>query len=225
MSDAVVETRVVITNRYLKRPWVPTVIDRSGLTFIKIDKWDRELNMFITGQGLDLSKDGRRDINYKFIEELQKLRTAASDEAVQQAHALDDAMQEGQARKRQRKARQVDEDLVAPYLQITSPSVQRADGVVVDGITINVLFGVKNHPLWIERNAVNLEYLRQGALASKKTGEEGRRWVKRAKKGRDADEDGGQREGSEVCDSEAVPPLVVGEEIVDPHADAAVEVA
>lgn len=174
MSDAKIETRIVVTNNFLKRPWVPEITEKQGLHFIKIDKWDRELNMFITGQGLDLSKTGRRDINTKFIEELQRLRTQACDAAVAAAHAVDDAMSE-HPRKKQRKARPVDQDIVAPYLCISCPAIRRGD-VEIDGLEMNVLFGVKNHTLWVECTSANLEYIRHGVLASKELGEVGRTW-------------------------------------------------
>lgn len=180
MSGCRVETKTVVVNNFLKRPWVPDTKERGGLTFLKVDKWDRELNMFITGQGLDLSKCGRSNINYRFIEQLQRLRTQACDEAVSEAYAFDDAMAE-QGRKRSRKARLVDEDLVAPYLQIEGPTVVRADGQTVDAMPLNVLFGIKNNPLWLHCTAENLEYLRQGVLASRDAGEQGRCWRRETK--------------------------------------------
>ena len=186
MSNAKIETRIVVTNAFLKRPWVPETSERQGLSFIKIDKWDRELNMFITGQGLDLSKSGRRDINTKFIEELQRLRTQACDAAVAAAHAVDDAMGE-QARKKPRKARPVDQDIVAPYLCITCPAIRRGE-VNIEGLEMNVLYGVKNHPLWVECTTANLEYIRHGVLASKESGEVGRTWKPKGAAG-DADRD------------------------------------
>ena len=171
-SDAVVEMRPAVTNSHLKHPWCPDTILVDGLHFLRIDKWDRKLNVFCTGKGLNLNPGRKSNINYKFLEDMQRLRTQACDNALVHAyHSGDDE----RPLKKMRKARMSDRDVAGHVVEIVCPDLHRA-GHVISGLTMKALFGVKNNPLWIELSAQNLEYIRNGVLMSIEQHELGRRW-------------------------------------------------
>ena len=173
-SNAVVLERLVITNDFLKHPWVPETKSSGGLTFIKLDKWCRQLCLFVTGKGLDLRQGKRQDINCKFLEELQRLRTVASDKAI--AELLQPASEEeGRKNKRARKARSSDTDIAPSHVVVRLPNVFRGDQLH-PGRNVKVMFGVKNSPIWIEATAPNLEHIRAGILESLESVERGRHW-------------------------------------------------
>jgi hypothetical protein len=176
-SNAAVNFRPVITNDHLKTPWAPDVKNINGQTFLQIDKWSRQLCMFVCGAGLNLSKAKKStSINCLFLEDLQRRRTAACDEAVADAYGVDDAFQEGPPKKkRARKAKEADRDIAPSVVAVRCPEVKRLD-LVLPATTIHMLFGVKNNNLWVELSAENLEYLRHGILASVEAREFGRHW-------------------------------------------------
>ena len=173
-SNAVVVERLVITNAFLKHPWVPETKSSGGVTFIKLEKWCRQLCLFVTGKALDLRPGKRQDINCKFLEELQRLRTVASDKAI--AELLQPAAdEEGRKNKRARKARSSDTDIAPSHVVIRLPNVFRGDQLHAER-NMKVMFGVKNSPLWIEATAPNLEHIRAGILESLESVERGRHW-------------------------------------------------
>jgi hypothetical protein len=176
-SNAAVTLRLVITNDHLKMPWAPQVKNVNGQTFVQIDKWSRQLCMFVCGTGLNLSKSKKsQSINCLFLEDLQKRRTAACDEAVADAYGGDDAFAEGPpTKKRARKAKEADRDIVPSVVAVQCPEVKRLD-LVLPATSIQMLFGVKNNNLWVELSAANLEYIRHGILASVEAREFGRHW-------------------------------------------------
>ena len=176
MSDTtVIQNKVVISNANQKC-WVPEQVVYDGIVFVRISKWDRGFIMFCTGRGLTFGDHGR-NINVEFLDTLQRLRTQAADDAVKEAFSVED---DGHRKKRLKKARKEDKDVV-PFLYIDGPDVRRSSDVVIRGIRMQVLFGIKNSDIWVRCDTDNLEYIRHGVLSQLDEG--GRRGRHRAPKG------------------------------------------
>ena len=167
--------RPAVTNAYLKQPWCPDTKEVDGMHFFMVDKWDRRLTVFCTGKGLNLKKGQKADINCRFIDDLQKLRSVAADEAVARAYQVEEDGEGTRAKKKFRKAKISDSDIADKVVEIEGPSLQRAE-TVIPGMVMKVLFGIKNHPLWLELTSDNLEYIRHGVLASLEVNAVGRKW-------------------------------------------------
>jgi hypothetical protein len=194
-SEAQVQMRPVVTNMHLKQPWCPNTTVVDGVHYVELDKWDRKFILFCTGRGLNLNPGKRHDINYSFLEDLQKLRTKACDKALADAYA--DETNERPA-KRVRKARLSDRDVAGHVVQIKGPDLQRG-GVHIQGVTLQVLFGVKHSSVWMELTAANLEYIRNGVLMSMEQNEVGRKWSAKMTSQVDSErEDDDDAEGSSV---------------------------
>jgi hypothetical protein len=196
-----VSMRPAVTNSYLKQPWCPVTQEVDGMHFFMVDKWDRRLTTFCTGKGLNLKKGQKADINCQFIDHLQKLRSSAADEAVARAYEVEEDGDGARSRKKSRKAKISDADIADKVVEIEGPSVQRAD-VVIPGRVMKALFGIKNHPLWLELTAENLEYIRHGVLASLESNAVGRKWKGKASGGGsdgDRDEEQGDDNTNELA--------------------------
>ena len=180
--------RPVVAHPQMKGSWCPTTRVVMDTHFFCVDKWDRKLNMFCIGRGLNLKRGRTTNINCKFIDSLAKLRSEASDIAVAKAYE-DDADEGAQDKKRKkaRKARASDSDIASPIVDIEVPDVHRAN-VMVAGRRMRVLFGVKNHPVWLELTAENLDYVRHAVLVDIENNERGRRWGATRHDGEDGDE-------------------------------------
>jgi hypothetical protein len=198
-SNAVVLERLVITNDFLKHPWVPETKSAGGLKFIKLDKWCRQLCLFVTGKGLDLRQGKRQDINCRFLEELQRLRTLASDKAISELLQPPPG-EEARKAKKARKARASDVDIAPTHVVIRVPGVFRGEQLYPE-MLMNVMFGVKNSPICIEATASNLEHIRAGILESLDSVERGRHW-----------KEANAQEGSQEADNQHVSEDVVSEE-------------
>jgi hypothetical protein len=206
-----VTRRIVIEDKSLKKnqPWVPVIESIDGIDFMKICKWDRKLAMFVMGVGMDLRKRSpaaghNRSMNVQFLEQMQKLRTSTCDDVVADMYAVDDAMREGQHKtKKARKAKSSDRCIAPRYVLVECPPVAR--GLVqVPGRSINMLFDVKNHPVWIEANSANLDYFRQGILSSIDARELGSHcWSKLRNNANAADGEVGDSQASERAKDEA----------------------
>ena len=160
-----IEQVLAISNAYMKGPpWLPEVQEVSGIQFVKVDKWDRGLVRFTTGKGLSFRASKKHDANVRFLEDLQRRRTAACDAAVQEAYATQDAF-DPRPKKKLRRAKPSDRDIAPAILQVECPEVQRGE-YTLGPVTMAMLFGIKNAPLWIECTVPNMEYLRHGILAS-----------------------------------------------------------
>ena len=198
-SGAAVGMHLVVTNNLLKHPWVPDVKEAGGRTYMKLDKWCRHFCLFVTGKGLDLRRSKRTGINSRFLEDLQKLRTAANDKVIgEYLRPPDDGTGERRKAKKARKARAADMDIAPSHITIEVPMVVRG-GHVYSATKMYVMFGVKNFPLWVEATSSNLEHIRAGILTSMETDEAGRHWA--SKKPEQADSSTGDCEddvGDEV---------------------------
>jgi hypothetical protein len=173
-SNVQISRRLVVQNVNLKQPWLPETLSVDGMDFICCQKWDRTLARFATGQAIDMRKAKRNHVlNVNFIEEFARKRTLACDKAVGVAFSSSDE----KGKQRRRKARSGDKHMVAPFVALHMPAMTRGD-VELEPLVMNVLFGVKNEPVWLEATVANLEYLRIGILNSFDKEELGRHWKK-----------------------------------------------
>jgi hypothetical protein len=178
-----VTRRIVIEDKNLQKnqPWVPVVETIGELEFMKICKWDRKLAMFVMAVGMDLRKRGdssghKRSLNVQFLEQLQTLRTCSCDAVVADIYAADDAMQEGRHKsKKARKAKASDRCIAPRYVAVECPPISRGT-IQLAGRSINMLFDIKNQPVWVEATSDNLDYIRQGILSSMEARELGTHW-------------------------------------------------
>ena len=185
-SHCVMETKLVVTNDF-KSNWVPETQDVDNATFMRLCKWDRCFVMFCTGKALQFSGGPRQDVNVGFFEKLQRIRTTAVNAAV--AAVLEADTEDGaKKRKRTRKARLSDRVLVPPIINIMGPALHDATGLVHEALPMRVLFGIKNHDLWIEATPQNLEYMRHGVLSAMSAAQTGRKWRQKP----NSDEDDGR---------------------------------
>jgi hypothetical protein len=176
MPTTEVALRPVVISERLAGPWCPTTKEVGGMHFFCVDKWDRKLNLFCTGKGLNLRRGAGSSINCKFIDDLQKLRSAAADAAVARAYEADEEQGvASRAKKKARKAKLSDRDICEAILEIELPDVKRGDHIFA-GQKAHALFGIKNHPVWLELTSENLDYVRHGGLSALENREMGRRW-------------------------------------------------
>ena len=158
MSVTVVKQMVVQWG--IKETWVPHQKDVDGVTYICLEKWNRQLVKFMYGRALDLRKDrDTKDLNVEMWTELVGLRQTTCDDMVALAH--DDT--EGERQKKRRRVRCTAENtaLLPPAVQIVVPATgareARSMQVLVEGVGAQTI--------WLELTAGNLAYL-QGAFAA-----------------------------------------------------------
>ena len=200
-SHCVIETKIVVSNAF-KSNCVPETQEVENATFMRISKWDRGLVTFCTGKALQFSGGPRQDVNVGFLEKLQRLRTAAVNAAVAAVLEID-AEDGSKKRKRTRRTRLSDKDLVSPIINVTGPATHDDAGVVHDALAMRILFGIKNHDLWVEATPQNLEYIRHGVLSAMNAAQTGRKW--RPKEGDKDDGDGDRSPGDKDGDGDRSP--------------------
>ncbi|CAE7255078.1 OTUD4 [Symbiodinium microadriaticum] len=104
-----------IKGPHLKQPWLPDVQSVSGVDYIKLGKWDRDLTLFATGIPLNFAATKRRashNINVIWFEDMKRLRQEACDSAVKKV-IVEAAEAEGKpVPKRIRPAREEDQFLI-----------------------------------------------------------------------------------------------------------------
>lgn len=190
-SHCVVETKIVVSNDF-KSNWVPDTKEVDNMVFMRISKWDRCFVRFCTNKALQFTGGPRQDVNVGFVEQLQRLRTAAADAAL--AAAFRTSADGSQKTKRIRKARRDDAHIVQPVLVMTCPPLLDEDEQMHGTHVMNVLFGIKNSDIWVEAVPSNLEYIRLGVVMSLRASQTGRRW---RSKGGDDDHEGDDGDGSQ----------------------------
>ena len=79
---------------------------------------------------------------------------------------------------------------MSQIINVTGPAIHDDAGMVHDALAMRILFGIKNHDLWVEATPQNLEYIRHGVLSSINAAQAGRKW--RSKDGNKDDGDGGR---------------------------------
>lgn len=155
------------------RSWIPEVRDVAGMSFCRLQKWDRKFIMFAKGAALDLGRC--RDSNIGVMDELRRLRNTACDQVLADMNDH----QSKTKKKRQRKANSGDLLILPTYIEIMLPTMTLSDGSDVGGFAVNALTeGVRSASVFIEMRADVLEYIRNVTFH---TTVPGRSWNKKAK--------------------------------------------
>ena len=178
VSNCVVANKLVVSNDF-KTNWVPESVEVDGSVYMRICKWDRCFVKFCTGRALKLGNGGRQDVNVDFVDKLQRLRTAAVDAHL--AGLMEQEPDGSKKKKRLRKARLDDRDILPQVFTIICPALDQDGEIIHDELSMKVLFGVKNHDLWMEAKEANLEYVRLGILSALQASQHGRRTRHKAK--------------------------------------------
>ena len=154
-----ISTTVVIRNsRQQKALWFPTLTKVEGIDFIKLGRWCRDWTRYVTGKALDLRKDKMQCISGRFWDALVADVHRASRDAVQKVL---DEQQEAEAReqgkdvpaKRRKRAVCENDRFLAPAtVSVCLPAV---------GSTPE-----KEVQIWLELDALTLEHVREGIVAS-----------------------------------------------------------
>eukprot|EP00439_Symbiodinium_sp_Y106_P081249 s52_g20.t1 len=202
----------------LRSPWMPAVQTVSGVEYVKLVKWDRDLTLFCTGQPMNLHTKAKKplnNINVAWFEEMKTLRQQACDSAVKKV-ILEAAEAEGKPPPAKIRAAQAeDEFLVGGSVVLDVPDIYNKDNedeVVEPGRQLRVLWGVKGE-IWVELTEANLRYVRQAIRHStpfvqqrskRCKGSPGRRAKKRGRKPIVAGDDPADpEEGERQLDEEA----------------------
>ena len=171
VSHCVVANKLVVSNDF-KTNWVPESEEVDGSMFMRLSKWDRNFVKFCTGKALVFSGGNRQTVNVDFVDKLQRLRTDAVDAAL--AAVMEQEPDGSKKRKRIRKARIDDRDILPQVFTIICPALDQDEQRIHEELPMRVLFGVKNHDLWMEAKEVNLEYVRLGIMSALHASQHGR---------------------------------------------------
>ena len=119
----------------LKQPWLPDVQSVSGVDYIKLGKWDRDLTLFATGTPLNFAATRKRpshNINVIWFEDMKKVRQEACDSAVKKV-IVEAAEAEGKpVPKRIRPAREDDQFLIGKTVMLDCPEVRNKEDEAQD---------------------------------------------------------------------------------------------
>ncbi|CAE7357935.1 unnamed protein product [Symbiodinium sp. CCMP2592] len=161
-------TAITIEGAGLKKAtWQPAVQVVSGCNYIKLNKWDRDLTLFVTGKGLRLHSGKEHNINRQWFSTVAELRKEACQESLKRV-IKEAAEAEGTPIPQKiRAATQQDEYLAGRTVQVLAPAVQNADGDEVHAEhQMRMLWGIKGEQLWVELTTENLNYVRLAILHS-----------------------------------------------------------
>ncbi len=165
------------------KTWVPEIMDKFGLLFIRLQKFDRQLTQFVLGKSMDMRAGKNISCNTKSFDALLELRRKASIEAVEAALQCQDhdPDKEHAKKKKKRVVREEDKDfLPSPWIMVELPKVQVCDGSThLDGHMCKVLFGLKDPDIWMEFGAMNLLHFKMMICADHEQGQSGRTRMKR----------------------------------------------
>lgn len=140
--------------------WVPDQVCVDDKHYMKISKRDRGLGRCAGhGRGLVTTKKGRHDMNVAFIDMMEKMRTDACDAVVRDALKPDDDREKQSFKEKRRKAKHGDVQIAPSSVNIMLPAFRISDDELLSAVTMEVLFGVKNNPVYVEMTAENIKYI------------------------------------------------------------------
>ena len=159
----------VVSNEHIKH-WVPTVKEAQGQSFIEIFQWNSKFVSLCIGEALKFGGD-RNMFRTVFYDELTKARTRASQEAFDSMQQqLRDAEPEGGWR----------------WRVVGSRAIRPADALVCgevvevrtwhkhESMAMEMMFGVKATPAWVEATASNLAFIQKAMKEEFDAANEGR---------------------------------------------------
>lgn len=165
-------TVTCISGGGLKGAWMPTIEVASGVSFIRLHKWDRQLNKYITGKPLNLytgSSKPKNSINVQWFHTMTELRRQACDEALKRLIVQAAEATGGKVPEKIRPATQADEFLAGRFVTVQAPPYkdpENPDAEEVNGPEVRLLWKLKTPDVWIELTLENLEYVKKAILAS-----------------------------------------------------------
>lgn len=161
------------------KTWVPEILDKFGLPFIRLQKFDRNLTQFVLGKSMDMRAGKNVSCNTKSFDLLLHLRREACIAAVEAALKQDDDSGVG-IKKKKRQVKEQDKDVLdLPWVFVEIPSIEIKEGKTVGPHRCKMLFGLKDADLWIEFSAMNLLYFQTMILKDHQLGLFGRTKTKR----------------------------------------------
>ena len=154
-----------VTGGGLRKPWYPETKEVEGVPYVKLDKWDRGLCMFVTNKALQLkSTDSLHHLNVPgFQTLLDKRQEACNMQFHRQMKQA--AEQAGEEIKKVRRAREEDKFIAGSAVVASMPAITLGDRSV-PATDIKMLWSLKQPEVWVELTVQNLEYVRLSILAS-----------------------------------------------------------
>ena len=167
-SAFAIQRRLVCS--FQKKLWLPSEKQVNGVSFVKLEKWDRSLVKLLTGNSLDLRKS--RAGGSLASDPWDELVQARQDTANRLLTEAKTSSAEGDAQPPSKKVKQVK---ATPKQMILLPEVVH---VMVRGRRLAMLLdGLGTQKLWLEATADNLQWLQatlEGAkVKEKKSGTSG----------------------------------------------------
>ncbi|CAE7205345.1 unnamed protein product [Symbiodinium sp. CCMP2592] len=165
-------TATCISGGGLKGVWMPTIEEASGVTFIKLNKWDRQLTQYVTGKSLNLfsgSKKPKNSINVHWFQTMTDLRRQACNDSLKKLIVQAAEASGGKVPEKIRPATQADEFLAGRFVTVQAPPYkdpENPDAEEVDGPQLKLLWKLKTPDVWMELTFENLEYAKKAILGS-----------------------------------------------------------
>ena len=165
------------------KSWFPQCKEVMDRTFIRLQKWDRELTKAILGKALDLRATARGpNLNVKTFDELVRMRTAASRDAVMAGlTGNDDDSENEQKPAKKRRVRESDRLLAAEdWVTLTLQEFMFEDQKV-GPLEARFLWGITSPELWMELSEHNVNYVVAAIQRDVQSSERGRTRQAKAK--------------------------------------------
>ena len=141
-----------------KRTWVAETKDVEGITFLKIEKWNRALVAFVTGKPLQLQAE--HEVHHLSIPAWTALLDARSIACTESYHTAvrEAAAAVGDPEPKLRAAREADCYLTGRIVNMSLPAVN-FNNVAMPAMSMKALWSVSAPELWVELTELNLDYL------------------------------------------------------------------
>ena len=161
----VIQQVFAVSGAGLRKPWLPTTKVVDGVTYIKLDKWDRGLCMYVTGKALQLkSTKNLHHVNVPGFQDLLDKRQAACNSLLHR-QMQEAAEQAGEELKKVRRAREEDKFIAGSSVFLDLPAMNYEQHTV-PATRMQVLWSVKQPENWMELSVENLNYVKVALLST-----------------------------------------------------------
>jgi hypothetical protein len=160
--------RQAVVCEFGKTKWILNVQVKNDISFVCLEKWDRNFVHFAMGEALDFRADKKRSANKVFFDEMVQARKQASIEAIKKVLTETDEDQQvvdADAKQKKRKVHHTIATIAAS--EMLGPAYV---DIHVRGHTMKVLCSVKSNAIWMELNEQNMEFVRSSMVNSEGTG-------------------------------------------------------